>query len=262
VTRRSKLVRLVDALKAHYGRVPPPPTKDAFALVLWEKVAYLANDAARRAAFRALEQRVGLLPRDILAADPNLLREIAALGGKVGIAERAQRMRDAAELVLGDFGGSLDRALALPLRDAKRSLQKIYGIGEPGAEKILLLTRSQQLLPLDSNGARVLCRVGYGAEHRSYTTMYRTVVEAARPELVADYGWLIDAHVLLRHHGQELCKTSQPRCEQCPLTGQCAYFAAWRAPPRANAKQASTASVTAPRSRAPKSPAPRRPRSP
>ena len=224
-TRPSRLSRIVAALRQHYGRVAPPPAKTAFALVLWEKVAYLADDATRLTAFRALEQRVGLTPGDIVSADPDLLREIAALGGKVGVVERARRMRDAAELVLGEFDGSLDRELGRPLRDAKRSLQKIYGIGEPGAEKILLLTRSHQVLPLDSNGARTMCRIGYGAEHKSYTTMYRSVANAARPELVADYAWLIDAHVLLRHHGQELCKTSQPRCESCPLTDDCSYHA-------------------------------------
>ena len=243
-TKRSKLSRLariVDRLRRHYGHVPPPPANNAFALVLWEKVAYLADDATRLAAFRALEARVGLTPRDILAADPERLREIAALGGKVGVVERAQRMRDAAELVLGEFDGSLDRELGRPVRDAKRSLQKIYGIGEPGAEKILLLTHSHQVLPLDSNGARTMCRLGYGAEHTNYTTMYRSVADAARPELVPDYTWLTDAHVLLRHHGQELCKTSQPRCEPCPLTADCAYYAISR------------------RSRAKRSPAARRP---
>ena len=237
-TKLSRLSRIVDALRRHYGRVPPPPAKGACALVLWEKVAYLADDATRLAAFSALEKRVGLTPRDILAADPELLREIAALGGKVGIVERAQRMRDAAELVLGEFDGSLDRELGRPLREAKRSLQKVYGIGEPGAEKILLLTRSHQVLPLDSNGARTMCRIGYGAEHKSYTTMYRSVADAARAELIADYGWLIDAHLLLRHHGQELCKTSQPRCEPCPLIAECAYYAISR---RSRAKQSPAA---------------------
>ena len=245
----SNLSRVVDGLRRHYGRVAPPPAKGAFALVLWEKVAYLADDATRRTAFRALEQRVGLTPRAILAADPELLREIAELGGKVGIVERAQRMRDAAELVIGEFDGSLDGALARPLRDAKRSLQKIYGIGEPGAEKILLLTRSHRVLPLDSNGARALCRIGYGAEHKSYSAMYRSVTGAARPELVDDYDWLIDAHVLLRHHGQELCKTSQPRCEQCPIAGDCAYFTVWRA---------SGSGASAPRTRESRAPVARR----
>ena len=33
------------------------------------------------------------------------------------------------------------------------------------------------------------------------------------------------AHVLFRRHGQEICKRSAPRCELCPLRGDCAWYA-------------------------------------
>ncbi len=229
--KASKLARVIDALRTYYGRVAPPPAADAFALVLWEKVAYLADDEKRRKAFELLERRVGLTPDAVLAAPRGLLLEIAATGGSIEAAKRAENMRIAAELVVGEFDGSLDNVVTLPLRDAKRALQKIYGIGEPGAEKILLLTRAHRVLPLDSNGVRTMVRIGYGASHKNYSTMYRSVVDAARPELVDDTDWLIDAHVLLRHHGQQLCKTSTPRCESCPVATLCAYerSVAWTA---------------------------------
>ena len=150
------------------------------------------------------------------------------MGGAVGIDERVRNMRDAAAYVCDELGGSLDAACAKPVREAKRALQKIRGIGEPGAEKILLLLRRHKLFPLDSNGARSLVRMGYGADHKNYSTMYKSVQDAARPELVDDFDWLIDAHVLLRHHGRELCKTSEPHCEACPVSGHCAYARAWR----------------------------------
>jgi endonuclease-3 len=219
----SRLARIVAGLRAHYGRLAPPPAATAFEFVLWEKVAYLAPDERRGRAFAALRTRIGLTPQAILDADPDVLREVAALGGSVEIEGRAQRMHDAAKLVIKEFDGSLDNALVLPLRDAKRALQRIYGIGEPGAEKILLLTRSHMVLGLESNGARVLVRMGYGVEHKNYSTMYKSVCDATRPELVLDFDWLIDAHVLLRHHGQELCKTSAPRCDFCPVREDCAY---------------------------------------
>jgi len=218
------LHRVVDRLTAEYGRPEPPPADSAFALVLWEKVAYLAPDERRLAAFELLRERVGLTPQAILAATPSVLREIAAAGGKVGIEERARRMQDAAALVIDEFGGSLDTVLTLPLREAKRALQRIYGIGEPGAEKILLLMRAQRLLPLDSNGARTLVRIGYGADHKNYTTMYRSVTEAATREVRDDIEWLMDAHLLLRRHGQDICKTSAPRCGACAVRAECNYF--------------------------------------
>lgn len=222
-SKAAKLARIVSALKESYGPVAPPPAPSAFAVVLWEKVAYLAPDAKRVAAFRALEKHVGLTPQAILAAKRNDLEAICALGGAVGVAERARSMHDSAALVLDEFDGDLDAILTRPIAESKRALMRFYGVGEPGAERILLLTRSQKVLPLDSNGARTMVRLGYGADDKNYTRMYRSVAEAARPELVDDFDWLIDAHVYLRHHGQELCKTSAPRCEACSVRGDCGF---------------------------------------
>lgn len=242
-TPSSKLTRIVAALRAAYGSVAPPPARTAFELVLWEKVAYLADDERRARAFEALRRRVGLTPQAILSAPMAELREIAAIGGPVGVLERAQRMRDAAELVMGEFNGSLDDAARRPLAEARKAMRKIYGIAEPGADKILLLTRAHLCFPLDSNGARVLCRIGYGADDKNYTKMYKSVVAAALPEAPMDFDWLIDAHVLLRHHGQETCKTSSPHCEMCVVRRDCAT---------------GNRAASAPRSRAPRSPAPPR----
>jgi len=218
-----RLQRIVARLLLQHGRQTPPPADTAFALVLWEKVAYLAPDDRRAEAFAMLRQHVGLTPQAILAAKPSVLREIAAAGGKVESEKRAQNMQVAAATVIDEFDGSLDNVLALPHREAMRALQRIYGIGEPGAERILLLMRAQRVLPLDSNGARTMVRLGYGVDHKSYSTMYRSVRDAAANELQDDFDWLIDAHLVLRRHGQEVCKTSAPRCEMCSVRADCAY---------------------------------------
>jgi len=74
---------LIQKLRKFYGPVAAPPAKTAFALVLWEKVAYLATDAKRAAALASLSERIGLTPEKILAAKPATLTEIATLGGAV-----------------------------------------------------------------------------------------------------------------------------------------------------------------------------------
>jgi len=217
-------------LLEQHGRQAAPPAPTAFALVLWEKVAYLAPDARRAEAFEMLRTRVGLTPKAILAAKPTVLREIAAVGGKVEVESRVRNMQEAAALVADDLGGSLDTVLEMSHRDAVRALRRIHGIGEPGAERILLLMRGWRGLPLESNGARVMVRLGYGADHKNYSTMYKSVRESAAPELRDDFDWLIDAHLVLRRHGQEVCKTSAPRCEMCSVRADCAYAAARRRP--------------------------------
>ncbi|HEY6825280.1 MAG TPA: hypothetical protein VI259_00405 [Gemmatimonadaceae bacterium] len=222
---KPKLERVVAELADFHGAQDGPAAKNAFDLILWEKVAYLADDERRSTAFEALKSRVGTSPSAVASAKLSVLKEIAALGGAVGIAERAQRMQDAARLVVGDFDGDLDATISKSLSDGRKALRRFYGIGEPGADRVLLFTRSHAVFPLESNGVRVLVRLGYGAENKNYSTMYRSVIDAARREIRASFDWLIDAHLLLRRHGQTICKTNAPRCEACIIRRDCAFAA-------------------------------------
>src|SRR5262249_53606921 len=116
------------------------------------------------------------------------------------------------------------RAVALPPPKAKKALKKFPGIGDPGAEKILLFSRARPLLAMESNGLRVLVRLGFGEEQKNYSATYRAVQETLKDQLKQDFDWLIGAHQLMRQHGQELCRRTEPLCNACPLTKHCRYF--------------------------------------
>ncbi len=138
---------------------------------------------------------------------------------------RAQRLRQIAEIVQFIFKGDLAAELKKPLPQAKKSLKRFPSVGDPGAEKILLFTHSYPVLALESNGLRVLLRLGFADEKKSYSASYRAVQQALEGQLPSDCDALIAAHQLLRQHGQELCKRARPLCEGgCPLTAECRYY--------------------------------------
>jgi endonuclease III len=222
---RLNLKRIVSQLAAHYGPSPPPITTDPFELILLENVAYLVSDERRAEAFNLLRKHPGTKPHEIIAASAKDLLPAARLGG-FQPEQRVSRLREIALIAMDAFGGDVNEGLKLPLPKAKQALRKFPGIGEPGAEKILLFTRTYPVLGLDSNGLRVLLRLGFGEEKKNYSTSYRTVQEAIKDQLSHDYDWLIQAHLLSRRHGKELCKTSRPLCEKCPVRKSCAYFSA------------------------------------
>jgi adenine-specific DNA glycosylase len=147
-------------------------------LVLLENIAYLTDDRRREQAFVELQQQVGTLPHQILAASDEALVSVTAHGI----------------------------------------------LGATGAEKILLLARSHPVLGLDSNGMRVLTRIGMVKEEPSYAATYRNVQSFVSIYADKGFDWLIRAHHLLRQHGQELCKRSRPRCDRCPLNDECNYI--------------------------------------
>jgi endonuclease-3 len=136
----------------------------------------------------------------------------------------AKKLRTCAQIALEEFDGDLRPLLKLPLAKAKKALQRFPGIGEPGAEKILLFCHTQPVLALESNGLRVLLRLGFGEEKTSYATTYRLVQKALEEGLDKDFSWLIEAHLLLRQHGQKLCKRTKPECQKCPLASDCEFY--------------------------------------
>ena len=192
-------------------------------MILWENVAYLVDDDRRFAVFEMLRKRVGLSPRAILSAPHELLLEIARSGG-MHPEHRVERLRDIARMTLDEHGGDLRTVLKLPLPKARAALGRYPGIGGPGAEKVLLFCGGPPLLALESNGLRVLLRLGYGEEKVNYSATYRSVQEAAATEMGTSRDQLAAAHLLLRRHGQDLCKRSDPRCEECPLSPACRFY--------------------------------------
>ena len=213
---------LIDRLAQHYAEPGPPPITEPFAMVLWENIAYLANDTKRMEAFSELKAKVGLCPADIRKARDSVLLSIAGKG--IIPATTVEKLRRSAEIAHDSFNDELAPILDKPLSQAKKDLRKFPAIGEPGAEKILLFNRRHPILALESNGLRVLVRLGYATEHKNYATTVKNVQRALVPQLPSNCDALIRAHQLLRQHGQELCKRTSPLCGACPLRSNCLFF--------------------------------------
>src|SRR5215510_2689924 len=171
----SPLASVLDALERHGGPAAPPPLRGAFEMILWENVAYLADDERRLETFRRLRKEVGTTPSAILAADTGTLRDVT---GQAGILpdQAAGKLLRAAEIARQ---ADPDAAVGLSEKEAIRVLRRFPGIGEPGAQKILLFCGRAPVLALESNGLRALVRLGYGKEAKSYAATYRSAQAAA-----------------------------------------------------------------------------------
>jgi endonuclease-3 len=201
------LSAIVDRLREVYGAQRPRIT-DPYEMILLENVAYLVDDARRRETFEKLRDEIGLEPEAILAASPAKIAKVIEGGGMLP-PHRAQKVIACARLAQ-KIGVALD----------KKILRQYPGVGEPMADKILLFNGKQRTLAPDSNALRVLFRLGFGTESKNYAKSYKSAVAAA-----GEMPNGVEATILLRRHGQELCKTSAPRCELCPLRDLCDYYA-------------------------------------
>ena len=192
-----------------------------FELIVWDNVGYLVDDVRRGKLFEEFKTRVGLSALAMSKASDKLLLGLAQQGG-MRPEERVVKWRSIASITLELAGGDLDDTLMqLPVAKAAALLKAFPSIGETGVDRILLLSGLDVRPALDSNGLRVLLRLGFVDEGKSYSTSYR----AAKAELVSQgkqtRDWFSTAFHVLQAHGRAVCKRSAPLCADCPLQTMC-----------------------------------------
>lgn len=209
----------LNALRKRYGEAALPPVRGPWQWVLWENVVYLADDARRAAAFEVLRQNTEFEPDAILDADDDALLIATSTG--ILAKQQAGKLRECAQIALDDFHGNVDIVLDWPPIKAIRALRQFPGIGTPGAEKILMFEGAFKQLALDSNGLRVLLRLGFGEEQKAYAATYKSVREALGTQAPTQSAELAQAHMLLRQLGLQVCTRNNPNCAACPLKALC-----------------------------------------
>jgi len=217
----SNLVDVVDALARYHGE-PIVALVDPYEMVLRENAGYLVDDERRDELYARLIA-LAPSPSTLLGAGHAELMAIARDGG-MRPETRVERWRAIAEITLENADGDLAAALRrLPPARAKKLLARYPAIGAPGVDRILLFAGIAALPSADSNGLRVLERLGTIAGGLPYARGYRDACTALSAAYGEDTVQLRRAYLVLRHHGKTLCRRTAPDCGACPVRPVCAF---------------------------------------
>lgn len=225
---------ILETLEKMYGPQQSAGPNDPYEMIVYLNCGYPATDAACSKGFDALKREVGVGPKEILAASKSKLAKLLRMGGIVP-EQRAERLHEIARSVKSEFGGDLRAVLkkwvseekkqpGKGIRGAKKILREFPVIGEPSSEKILLFSNLAALAAVPSANVEVPARLWFGKAGKNYAADYRAARDILNSGLPATLAARQRAYLLLKKHGQQTCKRSNPRCEVCPLTGQCAYI--------------------------------------
>lgn len=216
---------VLDKLEAHYGPQQPCWPIEPYQFVIWWHCGYPASDTACSKGWAALKREVGTEPHTILAVSQAKLAQALKAGGMVPDL-RAMRLQQVAERVANEFGGDLSAGLVGPVKEIRKALKRFPGISDSGVDRILLFAGRQQAAAVPSNCPQVLVRIQLGPEPENYSVNYRGAQQMIEAEVPEQFHARMRAYLLLKKHGQTLCKRNQPKCDQCPVRANCAYFAA------------------------------------
>lgn len=130
---------------------------------------------------------------------------------------KAKALAKTARMLRDEHGGEVPRE--------HKELVKLAGVGRKTANVVVAVAFGEAAIAVDTHVFRVANRIGLVKDQPT-----PLAVEKGLRRVIprADWG---EAHHLLILHGRYTCEARRPRCERCPLTDLCDYYAALQALP-------------------------------
>jgi endonuclease III len=219
-----RIAKILNQLESFHGTQEANWPTDPYLFLVWWHCGYPASDDACAKGWDSLKGEIGVEPDQLLGAPSPVLSAALKPGGMVPEL-RAMRLKEVAARVKDQWGGDLRTALIGPVAAVRKELKKFPGIADPGVDRILLFGRIAPVAAIPSNCPHVVVRIQNGQEHESYGVTYREAQQAIEAELPETLDARSRAYLLLKHHGQTICKRSKPKCPECPVSLSCSFFA-------------------------------------
>ena len=194
------------------GRTPgakgPKGQPDAFRSCISCMLSAQSLDRNTAQASRALFA-LATTPEAMLALDD---RDIAAAIKPCGLYNNKTRsIRRFCEALLAEHGGVVP--------DSRDGLMSLPGIGRKCADIVLSFTFGKDVIAVDTHVHRVCNRIGLTAARTAEKTAEQ--VERRTP------AWALgDGHFWLIQFGKRVCTSRAPKCETCPVSDLCEWYAA------------------------------------
>jgi endonuclease-3 related protein len=211
---RRNLLRIYLKLLARYGHAGWWPGKTPFEVslgaILTQNTAW-SNVERTLSALRAR----GLLSFGALRPlPPSRLAPLLRPSGTFRV--KARRVAAFLRFLEREYGGRVEAMAAEPLRDLRRNLLTVNGIGPETADSIALYAAGHASFVVDAYTRRIFIRLGLLRGGEPYGHVQR-LFEAGLPRDARLYN---DYHAQIVRLAKEACR-ARPRCAACPLGDEC-----------------------------------------
>jgi len=210
-----KLKIAMDRLEERYGQPDPKERNDPLLSLIQVILSQNTNDKNRDRAYRRLNKRFNS-PKEIMNADKSEISEAISVAGLHNIkAERIQKSLKKIYMERGEL--NLDFLDQLPLKEAKKWLMDLPGVGPKSSAVILNFDFDKNAFPVDTHVYRVTQRLGLIPSKTNREKAHQILEKQVPSERMYEF------HINLIKHGRTVCKARKPICSECSLTDICKY---------------------------------------
>lgn len=130
--------------------------------------------------------------------------------------QKAERLKIFMDYVDKNYKNNLKKFLKKDIKNMRKELLSIKGIGNETADSIILYAAEKPIFVIDAYTKRIFTRVGLIDENIGYEELQ----ELFHDNLKKDYRIFNEYHALLVELGKNIC-VKKPKCEICPINKEC-----------------------------------------
>jgi endonuclease III len=209
---------LVETLDREYGSLTWRSHGEPLDALIQTTLSQHTSDINSERAFDALKRRFSGGWDEVRIAPVELIADTIRCGGLADA--KAARIKTILQALFEKYGEtSLEALKTTPTDEALELLTSFHGVGPKTAACVLMFSLGRPVLPVDTHVFRVSHRLGLIDEKIGEAKAHGAL------QAQLDDSEVYAFHVHLIRHGRRVCQARSPRCEICPLSGRCAFFA-------------------------------------
>ena len=212
-TKNIQPKEIVDLLEVQYGKAIWKRRHEPLDELILTILSQHTSDINSERAFKMLMDEFGDMYSVLNAEIPEIEKAIKSAGL---FRIKAARIKNVLSYIFNEIGSLNIEFLAdLSMKDAKKWLTDIDGIGPKTAAIVLCFSFGMPAIPVDTHVYRLSKRLGLIGP--------KITADAAHDllERIVDQNMIFQFHVYLINHGRNICKAVRPRCKNCVLSEKC-----------------------------------------
>ena len=189
-------------------------SNDAFRVLVVTILSQSCTDIAALRAYRNLDRAIGVTAQGLAQANLRRIQKSIRVAGFHK--QKARALRKLGQVIIQQYSGNIESALAGPLDEVRARLQELPKTG-PKTADVLLSTWERPTISVDTHVNRVSKRLGLAPPKAKYEEVRAALMSVFKEE---NYSFV---PLLLMAHGRRFCKALRPLCPICPVRSLCPY---------------------------------------
>lgn len=219
---QQKALLVYARLLERFGERPLVPRREPMHELISTMLSHRTTQANEAQAFARLWQRFGSWEA---IRDAPVETVIEAIAPATFPEAKAPRIQEVLTRIIAERGApNIDFLAEMPTDEAVAWLTALPGVGIKTATLVLLFCFAHPVIPVDTHVHRITGRLGLIGPKVSAEATHALLLDLLPP----DPHVLFNYHVTHLRHGQQICVWKEPRCERCPLTDLCVWYAEHR----------------------------------